>query len=139
MTKKKENFSLGNIIETVFSNLDSDLEYSLTSNDDSFGEIIDFCIDSKGQVRKTLGMVAYDEVSEIDPNYVPQNRYQIESAPWNSHSLYFEIELPNPAADLDYYLKIRSAMMAEFTSRFNRAKKNAQARLRTENKKLALK
>lgn len=128
-----KTFELGDIVERVYPKLSKDIEFTFT--DDELNSMVNFSIDSKGSVRKGLGIVSMMAETEFDPNYVPANRYSIDQSPWNSHSLYFEIELPNPAENFDYYVLVRTAMLNELTVRLNRCKKNAQARFRRETKK----
>lgn len=135
MTQFKSTFQLGEIVETIFPVLSQDVEFALIEHDLAMNEIINFCIDSKGNVRRSLGLSAYDEESEQNPNYVPRNSYNINTNPWNSHSVYFEIELPNPAEDFEFYTMIRNAMLTELKNRLDRQKKNAQTRLRREAQK----
>lgn len=129
MSSKKSAFKLGEIEETVYPDISQEVEYEIITNDEAVNSIIDFCIDSKGKVRKAVGIIAYDNESEENPDYVPRKSFSLKSSPWNSHSLYFELELPNPAEDFEYYQKIRNAMLAEMTIRLNRQKKNAKARI----------
>jgi hypothetical protein len=132
MNQFKSTFELGDILETIYPVLSQDVEYALIENDSVMDDIGNFCIDSKGNVRISRGIVAYDDKSEQDIKYVPRNNYGINISPWNSHSLYFEIQLPNPAEDFAFYTLIRNAMLTELKSRIDRHKKNAQARLRRE-------
>lgn len=135
MNQLSNIFKLGGIVETLYSNLGSEVEFALS--EEEVDGLLNFCIDSKGVVRKGVGMVAMSSDYEDHPEYVPSNRYDIKLSPWNSHSLYFEMELPNPAENFEYYTLIRTAMLTELTNRVNRVKKNAQARLRREAKKRA--
>lgn len=128
MTLFEKTFDLGEIVETVFPNLSDDVKFALT--DDEMADIISFCIDSKGNVRKSLGFTSMSAETEDHPDYVPRNRYEMNWSPWNSHSLYLEIQLPNPAEDIALYTLIRTALLTELQKRLERHKKNAQARNR---------
>lgn len=126
-------FSLGEISETIYPKMSDDVKFALT--DEELGNIIDFCIDSKGAVRLGSGFTSMSSETDEHPDYVPRNRYELKLSPWNSHSLYFELDLPNPAEDLAFYTLIRTAMLTELKSRIDRHKRNAQARIRREAKK----
>jgi hypothetical protein len=110
------------------------VKFALT--DDEMADIIGFCIDSKGNVRKGLGFTSMSAETDDHPDYVPRNRYEMIWSPWNSHSLYLELQLPNPAEDIALYTLIRNAMLTELKIRIERHKKNAQARIRREAKKV---
>lgn len=133
MTLFENAFSLGEVVETIYPKLSDDVKFALT--DDEMADIVGFCIDAKGNVRKGLGFTSMSAETDDHPDYVPRNRYELKLSPWNSHSLYFELELPNPAEDLAFYTLIRTAMLTELKNRIDRHKKNAQARLRREAKK----
>ena len=133
MTLFAKSFSLGEILETVYPTLSDDVKFSFT--DDEMADIVGFCIDSKGNVRKSLGFTSMSNETEDHPDYVPRNRYEMNWSPWNSHSLYLELQLPNPAEDVALYTLIRTAMLTELKSRIARHKKNVQARVRREAKK----
>jgi hypothetical protein len=134
MTLFAKTFELGEIVETVFPTLSDDVKFALT--DDEMADIIGFCIDSKGNVRKGLGFTSMSAETDDHPDYVPRNRYEMIWSPWNSHSLYLELQLPNPAEDIALYTLIRNAMLTELKIRIERHKKNAQARIRREAKKV---
>lgn len=133
MTLFAKTFELGEIVETVFPTLSDDVKFALTDNE--MADIIGFCIDSKGNVRKGLGFTSMSAETDDHPDYVPRNRYEMNWSPWNSHSLYLELQLPNPAEDIALYTLIRNSMLTELKVRIERHKKNAQARIRREAKK----
>jgi hypothetical protein len=128
-----KTFELGEIVETIFPKL-GDVGLSLT--DDEMADVISFCIDSKGNVRKSLGFTSMSSETEDHPDYVPRNRYELNWSPWNSHILYLELQLPNPAEDVAFYTLVRTAMLTELKNRINRHKKNAQSRIRRAAKKV---
>lgn len=133
MTLFSKTFELGEIVETIFPKL-GDVGLALT--DDEMADIISFCIDSKGNVRKSLGFTSMSADTEDHPDYVPRNRYELNWSAWNSHILYLDIQLPNPAEDVAFYTLVRTAMLTELKNRIDRHKKNAQARIRREAKKV---
>lgn len=133
MTLFAKTFELGEVVETIYPKLSDDVKFAFT--DDELGDIIDFCIDSKGAVRLGSGFTSMSAETDDHPDYVPRNRYELKMSPWNSHSLYFELELPNPAEDFAFYTLIRTAMLTELKNRIDRHKKNARARVRREAKK----
>lgn len=135
MTLFAKTFELGEIVETIYPILSDDVKFSLSDNE--MADIVGFCIDSKGNVRKGLGFTSISAETDDHPDYVPRNRYEMNWSPWNSHSLYLEIQLPNPAEDIALYTLIRNAMLTELKIRIERHKKNAQARVRREAKKSA--
>lgn len=108
---------LGTIKETLFFRLPLAKEERLLDDDELKYELLNFCIDSKGDVRKGSGMVAYSETSEWNPDYVPNVRYSASLSPWNSHDLYIELELPNPAEDMVFYQLVRKNFLAELGRR----------------------
>lgn len=128
-----KTFEFDEIVETIHPILSDDVKFSLSDNE--LADIVGFCIDSKGNVRKGLGFTSMSAETDDHPDYVPRNRYEMNWSPWNSHSLYLEIQLPNPAEDIALYTLIRNAMLTELKIRIERHKKNAQARVRREAKK----
>ena len=133
MTLFAKTFELGEIVETVFPALSDDVKFALTDNE--MADIVGFCIDSKGNVRKGLGFTSMSAETDDHPDYVPRNRYEMSWSPWNSHSLYLELQLPNPAEDIALYTLIRNAMLTELKARIEHHKKNAQASIRRQAKK----
>lgn len=125
-------FSLGFITETIFLNIPVEIESSINEKDE-FEEIIEFCIDVDGNVRKSTGIVSFNEDSYKNKEYVPHKRFDINLS--NSHHIYFEIELPNPFEDFEYSKKIRQAFIDELNIRISKKIKNAKARISRENKR----
>lgn len=121
---------LGDIEETLFySSGENDVDYEMIQQDEHASYLIGFCIDVKGRVRESLGIVSSGVLEDDNFDYVPSVRYEIEHSAWNSHSEYVEMNLPNPAVNVELYHLIRTAMIAEFTRRLKRQIKNAKARL----------
>ena len=120
---------LGDIEETLFySSGDEQADYEILRQDET--DITDFCIDVKGRVRKSLGIVSDGPKEDDNFNYVPSVRYEIQHSAWNSHDEYVVMSLPNPANNVELYHLVRSAMIKEFSRRLKRQIKNAKARLR---------
>jgi len=120
---------LGEIVETVFySSGDREVDYEILLQDEH--DMCDFCIDPQGRVRKSLGIVNTVKGEDDNLDYVPSVRYGINPNPWNSHSAYVEMELPNPVNEVELYHLIRTAMIKEFTRRLKRQIRNAKARLK---------
>lgn len=134
MTLFAKTFELSDIQETVFPRLERELEFEIT-NDEFYNDTTNFCIDNKGRVRLGRGLISYDPESDEDMKYVPRSSYSIAANPWNSHDVYFLIELPNPAQDFEHYNMIRNAFLTELQRRIDRHKKNAQARIRRQKNK----
>lgn len=111
----KRSIELGGIVETVF--LNGFKAISSDNHDLLMNHICAFCIDRDGNVRKGHGLISTSESSYFDPDYVPNVRFDINQSPWNSHSEYVEINLPNPAVNFEYYQKIRIAFIAEIEKR----------------------
>lgn len=127
----KNKLSLGFIVETIFLNIPVEIESALIE-DDLFDKVIDFSIDAEGNVRKAEGIVSWDEASYKNNDYVPHKRFDISLN--TSHSVYFEIELPNPFEDLEYSKKIRQTFINELDIRLSKKIKNAKARISRKNK-----
>lgn len=125
-------FSLGFISEIIFLNIPVEIESSINEKDE-FEDIIDFCIDAEGNVRKSTGMVSFDENSYKNKEYVPHKRFDVNLSPWTSHHIYFEIELPNPFENFEYSKKIRQAFIDELNFRLSKKIKNAKARISRQN------
>lgn len=99
--KRSTSFS-SVIVETVYL---SGFDKLTTDNQERlFDHITDFKVDRYGKVT---------DLQFFDFNY------QVDRSPWNSHHAYVEVELPNPASDLEDYKKIRTVMMEEITRRLN--------------------
>lgn len=110
------SFELGTIEETLFiKGID---KLSIEAIDSLYLHLTDFCVDEKGIVRKSQGLVAGLE-NEDDQNYVPSSRYEIKMKPWNSHGEYVVIELPNPVNDCEKWRFIRTAFINELDKRLN--------------------
>lgn len=108
----------GNIVETIF--LEGVDELSHEVGEALLNHLTEFCIDMQGRVRKGLGIVNTLPHHEDDPSYVPASSYGIDASPWNSHAEYLEIELPNPALEMEHYLKIREAFINEINARLQK-------------------
>lgn len=106
--KSPHKYDLGGIVETIFFD---DMDEKL------YDKMIDFSIDIKGRVRLSTGMVNMDPREDDDMNYVPAKRFDISGHVWNSHQQYVEIELPNPALDIEYYKRIRQSFINEMHRR----------------------
>lgn len=120
---------LGDIQETVFySSGDRDVDYEILQQDET--DLVDFCIDVKGRVRRGVGICSCGPHEDDNFDYVPSVKYSIEHSAWNSHSQYIELDLPNPATDTLLYHLVRNAMLEEFGLRLKRQIKNAKARLK---------
>ena len=114
---KRRISSLGEITETVYIEL-GDLSYDAQERLVDF--VTDFCIDRQGNVRKGQGMVAPpNSKHEYDPEWVPSVRWGLDPNAWNAHSDYLELELPNPAENVEFYKKIRLAMHNEINRRLS--------------------
>jgi len=101
------------IVETLFLNgLD---KVKIESADLIINNVLDFCIDSKGRVRKVRGVI--NAPGEDDINYVPHGRFDIRLGPWQAHDMYVMIDLPNPALDYEKYQMIRDVFVREITKR----------------------
>lgn len=108
-----------NVIENSYFSINQ--KYHRTFEDDP-SDVIDFslimddisskCFDINGRIRPLIGIVdAYDDKEDSNLEFVPKFRYAITSNQWNSHQYYFTIELPNPAIDLQKYLKFRGLIV----------------------------
>lgn len=118
----------GEIVETLFySSGSDDVDYEIIQQDET--DLADFCIDVKGRVRRSGGIVSCGVHEDDNFDYVPSVRYEIQHSAWNSHSQYVEMTLPNPATEPVLYVLIRNAMLDEFEHRLRRQIKNAKARL----------
>ncbi|MFP3637557.1 hypothetical protein [Paraburkholderia sp. SIMBA_054] len=102
----------GDIVETIF--LTDEFVAEVENWDEG---TFSFCVDDQARVRTGTGIVAYDDASDADMNYVPRNAYEVTTSPANSHSAYLEITLPNPAVDPVRYTRIREAMLDEISRR----------------------
>lgn len=92
--------------------------FDLEDFDAAYDHLTDFCIDKAGRVRISGGIVApFDQPDNM--NFVPVERFELRSAPWNSHQAYLEVDLPNPALNFEYYYKIRTIMLAELQRRID--------------------
>lgn len=111
----KRKIELGEIVETIF--LHGFNSISSDNHDLLMNYICAFCIDREANVRKGQGLISTGESDYYDPDYVPNVRYDINPCHWKAHSEYVEINLPNPAVNLEYYQKIRSAFIAEIEKR----------------------
>lgn len=111
---KRRVDSLGDIVETVYIEVGN---ISIDSIERLINHVIDFNVDSRGGIRKGQGLVAYDDETEFNPEWVPRIRWGLNPNPWNAHSNYLEIELPNPADDMPLYTLVRTAMLAEIEKR----------------------
>lgn len=122
------NLEHGEIRETVFyGSGDEDVDYEILQQDEN--DLTDFCIDEKGRVRKGTGIVNMMIGEDDNLDYIPRVRYDISHSPWNSHSQYVVMEIPNPATEPVLYALVRNSMLAEFRRRLARQIKNAKARL----------
>lgn len=111
----RRSIELGYITETIYLNgLDSLSEKSFES---LTTHLRDFCIDMKGRVRKGLGIVSPSATEDDDLSFVPFERFKSTFSPWNAHSPYLEITLPNPAENFALYMKIRTAWIGEINTR----------------------
>ena len=123
------SFEHSDIVERIYPRLDEDVEAFILDHSGKgqpVDEVVDFCIDSKGRVRKNVGMIAIPGLGDEDNmNCVPHERYEIETSPWNSHDLYFELTLPNPSTDPAYFYMIRATMIAELKKRLEKQVKKA--------------
>lgn len=118
----------GEIVETMFySSGSDDVDFEILQQDET--DLVDFCIDAKGRVRRSGGIVSCGVHEDDNFDYVPSVRYEIQHSAWNSHSQYVEMTLPNPVTTPRLYYVIRTAMIAEFEHRLRRQIKNAKARL----------
>lgn len=116
------------IVETVFySSGDLEVDYEILQQDET--DLVDFCIDVKGRVRLATGICSSGPHEDDNFDYVPSVKFSIEHSPWNSHSQYVEMDLPNPANNRTMYDLVRTAMIEEFSRRLKRQIKNAKARL----------
>jgi hypothetical protein len=121
------NLELGDIEETMFyGSGDREVDYEI--HQQGSNDLTDFCIDMQGRVRPGLGIVNMGS-EDNDLSLVPGDGYGIEQQPWNSHSNYVEMALPNPAENVELYHLVRKAMIDEFSRRLKRQIKNAKARL----------
>lgn len=107
----------GGIVETIFVN---DMEsLDVDHHDEFLDHVTDFCIDIKGRVRLGHGIVSSGEQYDDDMEWIPSQRYSINECAWSSHTIYVEIELPNPATEQKHYRKIRNAFKRELACRIN--------------------
>lgn len=108
MQRKVKLAELGDIVETIFL----DVKDTSEKSEKILDELSSICVDKNGIVRKAFGVNA--PLNDPDnPSFVPRERYESRSAPWNSHQEYIEIELPNPSTDFLYYQTIRTSFLIE--------------------------
>lgn len=101
------------IVETLF--LDGLDKVTIESANLIINNVLNFCIDMNGRVRKARGII--NALEEDDINCVPRDRFDIQLGPWQAHSMYVMIDLPNPALDYEKYQIIRDVFVREITKR----------------------
>jgi hypothetical protein len=107
----------GDIVETVFLPLFVEKVENVSDEIGWHVHMTGFSVDVRGQIRLAEGFVAYSDETESNPDYVPRNRFDVNTSPWNSHQPYLEINLPNPAVDAGQHQLIRTAFMREIARR----------------------
>ena len=105
----------GEIVETLniegLSTLSFDVYQALLYH------LTDFSIDVNANVRLGRGIISMGPANDSDFKYVPSERYEVNSSPWNSHQDFLEICLPNPAIDFEYYQTVRQVFITEINIR----------------------
>lgn len=117
-TMAKRKIEMGDITETIFISGLSNLSYD--NAELLFGYLQNFCVDVKGRIRKSVGIVNSSSL-EDDENmdFVPMVRYEIHCSPWNSHDDYVKIELPNPKTEPELYETVRNSFINEIETRLS--------------------
>lgn len=99
--------------EWVSFNIDDDLE-------NVFEKIFKFSIDEKNRIRLSSGIIAFNEKSENDLNFVPSFSYGPESYSLSEQN--FILRLPNPVTQgMEKYNNIRETCLKEIQKRMTNA------------------
>lgn len=110
-------------IQTKADELSFDLGETLES---VFEKVFSFSVDDKNRIRLSSGMVAYDEKSEEDLNYVPNLKYGPEG--YSIINQDFTLSLPNPSTHgMEKYIEVRSICLSEIQKRMKKALIEANA------------
>lgn len=106
------------IKEIIFFNLTNEQKNRIEthySSDKFLEQVFHFCLDDKGDVRLSVGMVAFSPEYEYDPNYVPKVNFGPCEYDYTHEN--FTLNLPNPSQNLEQYQTFRAIILQEIENR----------------------
>lgn len=109
---------LSPIKETIFFDLTNEQRNRIEtdySSDKFLEQVFHFCLDDKGDVRLSVGMVAFSPEYEYDTNYVPKVNFGPCEYDYTHGN--FTLKLPNPSQNLAQYQTFRTAILQEIENR----------------------
>lgn len=102
---------------------------------DIFNEVFNFSIDDNKRIRLSTGMLAFDQQSDNNMNYVPRISYGPTDCSFSHQS--FILTLPNPTTQgISKFQEIRSLCLAEIKNRMENALVKSKELLQNEQEHL---